>query len=140
MKIMVDTNVILDVMLQRESFLTDSLHALDIAISENDRCLLSVSAATDIYYCLRKAVHSEKEAHNLLKRVSTFAHFTSVYTQDIENALESGISDFEDALVDEIAFRECCDIILTRNIADFTLSKIPAVTPALFLKQKQQKE
>ncbi len=135
MKIMVDTNVILDILLQREGFVKESLQALDIAITRGDKCLMSVSAATDVYYCLRKAVHSEERAHSLLKRVSTFAHFTSVYTKDIENALESDISDFEDALVDEIAYREGCDIILTRNVSDFTLSKISAMTPVQFLKQ-----
>lgn len=134
MKIMVDTNVILDVLLQREPFLNDSLHALDEAISKGHKCLLSVSAATDVYYCIRKAVHSEERAHSLLKRVSTFAHFTSVYESDIENAMESGIADFEDALVDAVAFRENCSIILTRNVADYSLSKVKAITPEAFLK------
>lgn len=135
MKIMVDTNIILDILLQREPFLQDSLHALDEAIIRDYRCLMSVSAATDVYYCLRKAVHSEERAHRLLKRVSTFAHFTSVYEVDLEKALESEISDFEDALVDTVAFRENCDLILTRNTADFSLSKVEAVTPVTFLKR-----
>ena len=133
MKIMIDTNIILDILLQREPFLKDSLHALDTAIEKNYKCLLSVSAATDIYYCLRKAVHSEERAHALLKRVSTFAHFTSVYVSDIEHAMESAVTDFGDALVDEIAYREGCDVILSRNTADFSASKVRAVTPGGFL-------
>jgi len=133
MRIMVDTNVILDILLERQPLVTGSLQVLNRMIERKDKCFLSVSAVTDIYYVLRKATHSEEMAHRQLKKLSTIAHFTDVLVQSAEKAMDSDISDYEDALVDSVASRICCDHILTRNIADFSCSKVPAVTPEEYL-------
>jgi len=133
MRIMIDTNIILDILLERKPLVTGSLQAINRTIERNDTCFISVSAVTDIYYVLRKATHSEEIAHRQLKKIATIAHCTDVLTLDAEKAMESDISDFEDALVDAVAYRICCDYILTRNIADYSCSKVPAVTPEEFL-------
>ena len=62
MKILVDTNVILDILQKREPFFTDSYQALHKAIEADAECLLSASAVTDIFYILRKALQSPQMA------------------------------------------------------------------------------
>ncbi len=53
MRILIDTNVILDIVQKREPFFADSYQALRKAIKTDTECLISASAATDIFYLLR---------------------------------------------------------------------------------------
>ncbi len=62
MKILIDTNVILDIVQKREPFFTDSYQALRMAVERNMECFISASAATDIFYLLRKSFQSSEKA------------------------------------------------------------------------------
>ena len=62
MRILIDTNVILDILQKREPFFADSYRALRKAIESDVECLISATAATDIFYMLRKAFGSAKQA------------------------------------------------------------------------------
>ena len=64
MRILIDTNVILDIIQKREPFFADSYQALRKAIEADVECLISASAATDIFYMLRKAFQSRKKQKN----------------------------------------------------------------------------
>ena len=54
MRLLLDTNVVLDILLERRGFCDDALDMMEKAISKGDRLFLSSSAATDIYYIVRK--------------------------------------------------------------------------------------
>ena len=56
MRILIDTNVILDILQKREPFFADSYRALRKAIENDAECLISASTATDIFYMLRKSL------------------------------------------------------------------------------------
>ena len=60
-------------------------------------------------------------------------NFTDVLESDIQAALTSPLSDFEDAVVDTIAARTGASYILTRNVKDYSNSNVPAITPREFL-------
>lgn len=129
MKLLIDTNVILDILLKREPFFADSYQALRTAIDNDDECCISVTAATDIFYILRKALQSAEQAKLYLGNLSQLAEFTDVLAIDAIDALSSDVADYEDAVVESVAFRIGADYILTRNIKDYVNSKVPAVTP-----------
>lgn len=129
MKLIIDTNVILDILLKREPFFEDSYQALRTAIDNADECCISVTAATDIFYILRKALQSAEQAKMYLGNLSQLAEFTDVLAIDAIDALSSDVADYEDAVVESVAFRIGVDYILTRNIKDYVNSKVPAVTP-----------
>ena len=133
MKILVDTNVILDILQKREPFFTDSYQALHKAIEADAECLLSASAVTDIFYILRKALQSPQMAKNRIEQLSQILTFADVQGVDIHTALMRSMPDFEDAVADAVAERSGASCILTRNIKDFTGSSIPAVTPTDFI-------
>ena len=61
MRILIDTNVILDIVQKREPFFADSYQALRKAIEADAECLISASAATDIFHMLRKAFQSAQK-------------------------------------------------------------------------------
>lgn len=132
MKILIDTNVILDVIQKREPFFADSYHALRKAIEANAECMISASAATDIFYILRKALQSAQQAKDRIEQLSQIVTFADVQGIDIHTALMHSMPDFEDAVVDAVAKRNGASYILTRNIKDFTGSAVPAITPIEF--------
>ncbi|MBO4931639.1 MAG: PIN domain-containing protein [Clostridia bacterium] len=133
MKLLIDTNVILDILLKREPFFEDSYQAIRTAIDNNDECYISVTAATDIFYILRKALQSAEQAKEYLGSLARLAEFTDVLAVDALDALSSEVADYEDAVVEAVADRIGADYILTRNIKDYLSAKIPAVTPTELL-------
>ena len=133
MRIIIDTNIILDIVQKREPFFSDSYKALRKALEIDTECLLSASAATDIFYMLRKVFQSAVKARETLEQLSQLVTFADVQGMDIHTALMRSMPDFEDAIVDALAERNGASYILTRNIKDFTGSIVPAITPIDFL-------
>ncbi len=133
MRILIDTNVILDILQKREPFFIDSYQALRKAIENDNECLISVSAATDIFYILRKSLGSMQQAKEQIERLAQLVSFADVQGMDIHTALTRAMPDFENAVVDVVAERNEAGYILTRNIKDFADSTMPAILPADFL-------
>ena len=133
MRILIDTNVILDILQKREPFFADSYRALRKAIESDAECLLSASAATDIFYMLRKALGSAQQAKEQIEKLAQLVRFADVQGMDIHTALMREMPDFEDAVVDAVAERNGASYILTRNIKDFAGSVVPAILPVDFL-------
>ena len=129
MKILIDTNIILDIIQKREPFFTDSYQALRKAIETNMECLISASAVTDIFYILRKAFQSAQKAKERIEQLSQIVVFADVQGVDIHSALMNSMPDFEDAVVNAVAERNSARYILTRNIKDFAGSSVPVITP-----------
>ena len=102
MRILIDTNVILDIVQKREPFFADSYHALRKAIEADTECLISVSAVTDIFYLLRKAFQSAQTAKERIEQLSQIFIFADVQGVDIHTALMRSMPDFEDAVVDAV--------------------------------------
>ena len=133
MKILIDTNVILDILQKREPFFADSYRALRKAIEDDAECLLCASAVTDIFYMLRKALGSAQKTKEQIERLAQLVSFADVQGMDIHAALMRVMPDFEDAVVDVVAERNGAGCILPRNIRDFAGSVVPAILPADFL-------
>ena len=135
MRILIDTNVILDILQKREPFFADPYRALRKAIEGDAECLISASAATDIFYMLRKALGSAQQAKEQIEQLAQLVSFADVQGMDIHTALMRAMPDFEDAVMDAVAERNEASYILTRNIKDFAGSVVPAILPADFLNQ-----
>ena len=137
MRVLIDTNVILDILQKREPFFTDSYRALRRALENDAECLISASAVTDIFYVLRKSLGSAQQAKEHIDQLAQVVSFADVQGMDIHTALMRAMPDFEDAVadavVDAVAERSGASYILTRNIKDFTGSVVPAILPADFL-------
>lgn len=133
MRILIDTNVILDILQKREPFFADSYRALRKAIENDAECLISASAATDIFCMLRKSLGSAQQANEQIEQLAQLVSFADVQGMDIHTALMRAMPDFEDAVVDAVAERNGASYILTRNIKDFAGSAVPAILPSDFL-------
>ena len=128
---MLDTNVVLDVLLNRPAFVQNSAAILRVA-SEEIQEFITASAITDIYYIARKELRGSLQAKALIRNLLQIIHVAAVSEVDIWAALESDWKDFEDSVQKTVAEHQRFDYIITRNPSDFKDSNLPVLTPQEF--------
>ena len=133
MKIMIDTNIFIDVMLDRETLADSSAKILTMCESGNIQGFASASCITDIFYIVRKFSHSTEKAYEAIGKVLEIVKICAVTEKEIFRAYNRHSKDFEDCLLSECALSAGADYIVTRNIKDFTESEVTALTPEDFL-------
>ena len=131
MRIMLDTNIVIDILEKREPFFANSYLVLLNALENGDLCMMPVSAVTDIAYILRKS----GDVKDKLLKLSYMISLTDVTADDFNEAVKSDMPDFEDALLAACAKRNKADCLVTRNVKDFAKSPVRAITPKQFLKE-----
>jgi predicted nucleic acid-binding protein len=129
MKILVDTNIVLDVMLKREPFYKSSLEILGLTKRDNVEEYVSASAITDIYYLAYRQLRDKEVVKKLMKKLLTVVSVASVSEQEIENALSLEWNDFEDSVQYSVAFLQEMEGIVTRNPNDYKEAKIKIWKP-----------
>jgi predicted nucleic acid-binding protein len=134
MKIILDTNVILDIVEKREPYFSDSYQIFLKSAERKFEAIIGANSITDIYYITRRNCKDSKQALSFI--IDMLKVVTSVDTKavDIQEAIRLNFSDFEDAVIAATASREGASYIITRNAGDFIKSTVPAMTPADFLK------
>jgi predicted nucleic acid-binding protein len=135
MKILIDTNVIIDVFTKREPFYAASAEVLKLSDKRSMTLCATVSQATDISYILTRHLKDAAQARAIVKLVGDNLMLADVTVADYRSAIASDIADFEDAILAACAKRIKADYIVTRNTRDFTQSPVPAVSPDDFLAQ-----
>ena len=129
MKILIDTNIILDVMLRREPFYKLSLKILGLTKKDDVEEYVSASAITDIYYLAYRQLRDKGKVKKLMKELLTVVSVASVSEQEIENALFLEWNDFEDSVQYSVAYLQEMDGIVTRNPSDYKEAKIKVWKP-----------
>ena len=129
MRLMIDTNIFLDVLAEREPFFKDSKAVLDLCENKRVQGFLSASSATDIFYLIRRQLHSVDLAYKALGSVFDIAKVLTVTNEDVLNAYLQRASDFEDCLLATCAKANQCDAIVTRNKKDFLSFGITLFSP-----------
>ena len=129
MRLMIDTNIILDVLLEREPFFENSKSILDLCESRKIHGFISASTATDIFYLVRKSLKSTEEAYKALGNILNIVKILTVTNDDVNSAFIQRASDFEDCLLATCAKSNKCDGIVTRNQKDFLSFGIRIYSP-----------
>ncbi len=135
MKIMCDTNIIMDILLAREPFADDSCTVLTLCEEHRMDGFVSASSITDIYYLVRKHTHSTELAYKAVGKLLEIVKVCSVTNNDVLMAFQKKAKDFEDCLMAVCAKSIHCDYIITRNKKDFEEFDIPLLTPSELLQQ-----
>ncbi len=133
MKIMCDTNVILDVLLEREAFVEDSYKILKLCEEHKRDGFVSASSVTGIFYLVRKYTHSTELAYKAVGKLLEIVNMCNISNNDILIAFQKKAKDFEDCIVATCAKSIHCDYIVTRNKRDFEGFGISVLTPAEIL-------
>ena len=133
MKILFDTNVILDVMLLRKPFFESSALILAEVERKNIEGFVCSTTITTIHYLVEKS-KGRKEALAQIKNLLKIFQVSQVDKSCLESALSSKIKDYEDAVLEGSASIERVDGIVTRNEKDFKKSKLNIYNPEELLK------
>ncbi|MFZ2654297.1 MAG: PIN domain-containing protein [Victivallales bacterium] len=131
-KIFLDTNVLLDVFAKREPFYNDAAQLWSLA--ENGKINASISAISfnNVYYIIRKAKGSDVADFSLRCLRDEF-NVVDLTSQILNQAIDSKMRDFEDAIQYFSAGRADADFLITRNPEHFPRNDITVMTPDEFL-------
>lgn len=140
MKVLLDSNVVIDVLEQREKFFDDSYAVVRLAAEERIEALVPAGSISDIYYIIRRGGKDPASARDAMAAFLQLVRICDTAAADVISALTLPMPDFEDAVVAATARREKVDFIITRNENDFVGSPIEAVSPASFLAGYMSKE
>lgn len=140
MKILVDTNIIIDALTGREPFRETAEQIFMLTANQIEDMYITASSATDIYYLIRKHLHNTDQAKNTMSKLYELFYILDVTSCDCHEALTSGVKDYEDAVVSSCANRNQMNYIVTRNIRDYEQSKVKALLPGELLKLISQNE
>ena len=137
MKVLIDTNVIIDVLAKREPFHETSAQILRLSETGEIAAFISANSVTDIVYILRKYILDKSVLIFTVQNLLSIVDVADILKTDILRAFELDFTDYEDALQARCAKRIKADCIITRNPSDYANSPVPALTPESFLKDLQ---
>jgi predicted nucleic acid-binding protein len=135
MKVIIDTNVIIDILEHRDIYFQDSYRTILLGLQEKLETLLSVSAVADVYFIISRSISDSKKVQEKINALNILIKFCDATAEDVKTALSLDMSNFEDALITAIAKRENAEYIVTRNEEAFAGSPVPVINPSELLKQ-----
>ena len=123
MRILFDTNIVLDLLLDRAPF-ADAAAELFAKVEDGTIVgYLCGTTVTTIHYLTSKVVGNDRAKDEIGKLLSLF-EVAPVNRAVLESALKAGFADFEDAVIHEAACHAGAEAIVTRNLKDFKKSRI----------------
>ena len=133
-KVFIDTNIIIDLLAEREPFYKDAQDLFTLSDKEEIHLCISSLSFANAYYSIAKH-HKEVDAKKYLAKFKVLVTVLALEDKAIELALASEFNDFEDGLQYFTAMDNDADIIITRNKKDFKNAKIPVLTAGEYLKK-----
>ena len=132
MVVLIDTNILLDYILNREPFYEDAQRIMEICSTNKADGCIALHTVTTVWYLLRKFPEETKRA--ALKAVCELFQVVGTSHDEVLKAINtSDFKDLEDCIQSKCAKTANAEHIITRNVQDFKFSEIPAITPQEFL-------
>ena len=131
-KILVDSDVILDLMLERDMFFNPAAELFNLIEKKKIKASVSALHFSNLHYIIRK-VKSNELAKSVLRKLAIIVNILSIDEKTIELALESDFPDFEDAIQYYACLDNDIDVIVTRNKKDYKSGKLPVMTAEEYL-------
>lgn len=134
MKVLIDTNVVIDALTSREPWNKCAEKIFLMAANNMIDMYITASAATDIYYLIRKHLHNTETAREIMGKLYSLVKILEVKEKDLVDALASPISDYEDAVVEQVSKSFGINCIVTRNQKDFKAGLTKTFLPEDFIR------
>ena len=139
MRVLVDTNVVLDVLLERRPFSEAAAQVFALVEESRIEGFLCATTLTTVDDLLGQALAPAK-AREALQRLLNLFEIAPVNRPVLEQALRSGIADFEDAVLEQAGRLVAVDAITTRNVRDFGKSTVTVFDPLELISTVKAKE
>ena len=134
MKLLIDTNVVLDVLCNRKDFVENSSKVFKLCETKKFDGYLSAISVHNIAYILRKELSIEK-LKSIIVKLNIIFSIIELKPNDLILATDLDFKDYEDALQSVCAKRIKADFIITRNTKDLKNSQVKAITPEQLLEK-----
>jgi predicted nucleic acid-binding protein len=133
MKVLLDTNVVIDAVACREPFRKAAERIIMLAANETLDACITANTITDIYYITRKHF-SDVETRDKLRYLFMVFSVIDLFAADCQTALDSPLPDYEDAVLVLCAQKSGVEYIITRDV-DFLsqAGTLPVISPVGFL-------
>ena len=128
MRVLVDTNVVLDVLLARQPFVAAAAEVFGLVEHSRIEGLLCATTITTIDYLLTRAM-PRPAARQALQKILKLFEIAPVNRAVLEEALRSKVADFEDAVLEQAGRVAGAAVIVTRNQPDFRLASLKVLGP-----------
>lgn len=133
-RILIDTNVLLDYLLERETFFDDAKKVILSCVDGKVKGCIAAHSIPNMFFILRKD-YSIKERREVLSNLCSIFDIEGIDKTKLLSGLSNeDFSDFEDCLQMECAKSYGADYIVTRNVADYSVSEVNAIEPREYLK------
>lgn len=136
-KIFLDTDVIIDFLTKREPFAVESMKLMEYGNRKKIKIYISSLCFSNVHYIIGRLENKPKardKVKGLLKLVETL----SVTKVTIEKAAYSGFKDFEDAIQNFCAEENGIQILVTRNVKDYSKSSLSIQTPKELVRELEK--
>lgn len=133
MKILIDTNILVDYLSKRQPYFENAKYILTMCATEKIQGCIAAHSVMNIFYILRKEYSIDKR-RIMLKQLCSFLTVIDIDNEKIISSLNNyDFDDIEDCLQTECAKAFSAEYIVTRNVKDFNNSIIPPILPDEFL-------
>ena len=129
MKLLIDTNVILDMVFQRNGC-DNSMELFREIRNNGDSAYITASSVTDLFYIIRKEVHNMEQTYDIMENIFKLVSVLSVTEKEIQDAFKLRWKDFEDCVQYMTGKNNAVDYIITVNKKDYADAKLPVQTPS----------
>lgn len=129
MKVLIDTNIIIDLLANREGFAEPAALLFKLCEVGKVQGIVYALSIANIAYVMRKEL-DRGQIEDVITKLSSIFTIADMKGDDLKKAAALPISDFEDALQSACASRVKADFIVTRNLKDFKNSKVMAIKPS----------
>ncbi|NLJ00560.1 MAG: PIN domain-containing protein [Bacteroidales bacterium] len=131
-KLLVDTNIIIDLLAKRKDFYQEAQELFTLADENQVKLYISSLTFANTHYVLVKELNAD-EARKVLIKFKLLVKILPLDEKILELALSSDFKDFEDAIQYYTALENKLEIIITRNKKDFKTSKLAVLTAKEYL-------
>ena len=132
MRILIDTNVVLDVILARKPWAAEGMELLDRAARGQVAGFVAAHSVTTVFYVVERA-RDRRMALGAVGDLLSVAGVEELGSADFQRAMTIGLKDFEDAVQVAAALRIGADFVVTRNARDFRGSPVATRAPGQIL-------
>jgi len=138
MRVLLDTNVMVDVLQRREPWYADGQTIFYAIANRKITGCITTKEAADLHYFSRKQFkgqeHVDAKARQVMAKLFSLFELIDTLGDDCKNALALNNFDYEDAIMIESCSRAKVNCIITRNPDHFSVSPVPVYLPNDFVR------
>lgn len=125
--------MIIDALTSREPWNESAEKIFIMAANHMMDMYITASLAPDIYYLVRKYLHSADQAKQVMEKLYSLVGILTVSGAECIDAIASSVSDYEDAIVERVSVKADMDYIITRKVKDYQPGMVKAIFPDDFI-------